>query len=260
MISKKPIIIANWKASNPIYKDSFKKINSLFKNLAKDKSKIDLIFAPNFLQIQSLKKDFKKSIQISSQDISIYNGGSYTGEITAESVKDTGATYTIIGHSERRAAGDNNKDINQKIKNALAQKLGVVFCIGEKERDDGVMYLKYIEEQILSAFEGVDKKALADIIIAYEPIWAINNKNNQAIDANGLHRIVVYIRKILLENYGEAISKNINILYGGSVTPDNAQDILWNGEVQGLLIGRASWEVDSFVSIIKKVIINPKKK
>lgn len=259
MISKKPIVIANWKASQNIYKQTEKKIVSLIKGLAKDKSKIDLIIASNNIHLFGLRNFFKKTITFSAQDISFFENGSHTGETTAESVKDIGIDYTIIGHSERREQGDTQDIVLQKVKNALKNELKVILCIGEKERDNGVKYLKIIEDQIVSVFNNVDKNKRENIIIAYEPVWAINNKDNLSIDAHGLHSMVIYIRKLLLEKYGENISKNINILYGGSITKDNAQDILWNGEVQGLLIGRSSWENESLISIIKNIIINPKK-
>ncbi len=259
MISKKPIVIANLKASHSVYKEVEKKITLLYKSLSKDKSKIELIVAPSFLHLSRLKAFFKKSVTLSAQDVSVFENGSHTGEITSGSIKDAGIEYVIIGHSERREQGDTQEAVVQKVQNAIKNDLKVVLCIGEKDRDEGVKYLKVIENQILSVFNTVDKKKHESIIIAYEPVWAINNKNNISIDAHGLHSMVIYIRKILLEKYGEAVSKNINILYGGSITTENAQDILWNGEAQGLLIGRASWEVESLVKIIKNIIVNPKK-
>ena len=259
MISKKPIIVANWKASSNIYKEAEKKVSLLLKNLGKDKSKVELIVAPAFLHITKLKAFFKKSLTLSTQDISVFENGSHTGEVTADSIKDAGIEYVIIGHSEKRETGDTNDMIVQKVQLALKNDLKVILCIGEKDRDEGVKYLKVIENQITSVFNAVDKKKHESIMIAYEPVWAINNKNNISIDAHNLHSMVIYIRKILLEKYGEIASKNINILYGGSITDLNAQDILWNGEVQGLLIGRASWEVESLIKIIKNVIVNPKK-
>lgn len=259
MISNKPIIIANFKSSNNSYKEVEKKIVLLFKKLLKDKSKVDLIVSPTFLHLTGLKNCFKKTLTLSAQDVSFFENGSHTGEVTAESIKDSGINYVIVGHSEKRDFYDTQEIVIQKVKNAIKNDLKVILCVGEKERDEGIKYLKLIENQILTVFEVIDKNKFDNIIIAYEPVWAINNKNNLSIDAHGLHSMVVYIRKILLEKYGENISKNVNIIYGGSVNSENVEDIYWNGEVQGLLIGRASWEVDSLVSIIKKVIINPKK-
>ena len=259
MISNKPIIIANWKASQNYYKILDKKINTLFKDLVKYKSKINLIIAPSFIHLFFLKNVFKKNINLCAQDSSMFDIGSYTGEITPESIKDIGVEYVILGHSERRDLGDDRDIILKKVKNALKSGLKIIYCIGEKERDDGVKYLKNIEDQISYVFDNIDKNLRDGLMIAYEPVWAINNKNNISIDSHNLHSMVIYIRKILLERYGENLSKNMNILYGGSVNSENAQDIFWNGEVQGLLIGRASWENESLISIIKNIIINPKK-
>ncbi len=259
MISNKPIIIVNWKASQNYHKILDKKINSLYKELSKYKSKINLIIAPSFIHLFFLKNIFKKSINLCAQDVSMFEIGSHTGEVTSESIKDIGVEYVILGHSERRELGDNKDIILKKIQNSLKNGLKVIYCIGEKERDEGVKYLKFIEDQIIYIFDNIDKNLRDNIIIAYEPIWAINNKNNVSIDSHSLHSMVIYIRKILLEKYGENTAKNINILYGGSVNSENSQDIFWNGEVQGLLIGRASWENESLISIIKNIIINPKK-
>jgi triosephosphate isomerase len=259
MISKKPIIIANWKASNNSYKEVEKKVSLLQKNLGKDKSKIDLIIAPSFLHLSRLKTFLKKSIPISAQDVSMFENGSHTGEVTAGSIKDAGIDYVIIGHSEKRELGDTQDIIISKVQNAIKNDLKVILCIGEKERDETVKYLKVIENQILSVFGNIDKNKFENITIAYEPVWAINNKDNLSINSHSLHSMVIYIRKILLEKYDEVVSKNTNIIYGGSITDLNAQDIMWNGEVQGLLIGRASWEYESLVKIIKNIIINPKK-
>lgn len=259
MISQKPIVVANWKASNNIYKESEKKISLLFKNLGKNKTKVDLIIAPGFMQLYRLKTFFKKTINLSAQDVSEFEDGSHTGEVTSLSIKDSGIDCVIIGHSEKREQGDTQDVVVRKVKNAIKNNFKVIICVGEKERDDNIKYLKVIENQIVSVFSKIDKNQYGNIIIAYEPIWAINNKNNVSIDSHNLHSMVIYIRKILLENYGDTVSKNTNIIYGGSVTVENAQDILWNGEVQGLLIGRASWEVDGLVNIIKNIIINPKK-
>lgn len=285
-MSSKPIVIANWKASTLILKEAEKKIKDTYTLLGKDASKTSLIFAPTYTHIGMLsalfggsiswavkktskvKKNLKTKkgatattpkITLAGQDLSIFEGGSKTGEVPAETLKDAGATYVIIGHSERRELGDTNDDIVAKVKLAILHKLNIVLCIGEKERDGGVQYLKTIEEQITSVFSAIPKTDHKFITIAYEPVWAINNKENKSLDAHGLHSMVVFIKKLLLEKYGDLTSKSVSILYGGSVTPDNAQDIFWNGEVQGLLIGRVSFEAESLVKVIQAILINPKK-
>ncbi len=280
-MSSKPIVIANWKASTLILKEAEKKIIDTYALLGKDATKVSLVFAPTYTHIAMLNGLFDRSVSwvskkkihktaknkkevlpkviLSGQDVSIFEGGSKTGEVPVEALKDAGASYVIVGHSERRELGDTREHIITKTKLALAYKLGVILCVGEKERDKGVIYLKTVEDQITSVFSAVDKKDLSAITIAYEPVWAINNKDNISIDAHGLHSMVIFIRKLLLERYGEMVSKSVKILYGGSVTPENAQDILWNGEVQGLLIGRVSFEADTLAKVIQAILINPKK-
>ncbi|MES2623482.1 MAG: triose-phosphate isomerase family protein [Patescibacteria group bacterium] len=283
-IQAKPIIIANWKASTLSYKEAEEKIKNIYKELQKDINKIDLHIAPTISQIALLSQYFggkiefikktKKSktksrskvkpeplpkVTLTAQDISIFEGGSKTGEVPVLAAKDAGAVEVIIGHSECRERGDTLEMVVTKVKLALASNMNVVLCVGEKQRDSGVAYLKVIEEQITSVFSAVDKKDHGRITLAYEPVWAINNKDNISLDAHGLHSMVVSIKKMLLEKYGEATEKSIKILYGGSVNGQNAQDIFWNGEVQGLLIGRASFEPKTLVEVIKNILINPKK-
>ncbi|MES2985930.1 MAG: triose-phosphate isomerase family protein [Patescibacteria group bacterium] len=278
----KPILIANWKASTLSYKEAQDKIKNIYAELQKDVTKVELHIAPTISQtgmlsqyfggkIEFVKKTKKKKtktknkkevlpkVTFAAQDISIFEGGSKTGEVPVTAVKDAGVVEVIIGHSECRERGDTSEMIVTKVKLALAAKLNVVLCIGEKQRDSGVAYLKIIDEQITSVFNAVDKKDHGYITLAYEPVWAINNKDNISLDAHGLHSMVVYIQKMLLEKYGEATAKQTKILYGGSVTAQNAQDIYWNGEVQGLLIGRASFEAKTLVAIAKEILINPKK-
>ncbi len=282
-MTSKPIVIANWKASTLTFKEAERKIRETYSLIGKDAGKVNLVFAPTYTHIAMLsalfggtiafvsrskskaKKKSKKAkvvtpkITLAGQDISVFEGGSKTGEVPVEALKDAGATQVIIGHSERREIGDTKEDIVAKVKLAISYKLKVILCVGEKQRDAGVEYLKVIEEQITSVFSVVDKKDHASITLAYEPVWAINNKENKSLDAHGLHSMVVFIRKLLLERYGDTTSKSTSILYGGSVTAENAQDILWNGEVQGLLIGRVSFESDTLAKVIQAILINPKK-
>lgn len=271
-VSLKPLIVANWKAGTLIYKEAEKKILETYILLGKNASKIELVFAPTGVHTHTLKNIFDKNLKyarprrlklpklvLAAQNISSFEDGSHTGEIPVSAFKDAGVTYVIVGHSECRELGDTNAIVITKTKLAIAEKLKIILCVGERQRDAGVQYLKSIEDQILSVFSSVDKKDHGNIVVAYEPIWAVNNKDNLSLDAYGLHSMVVYMKRLLLEKFGEATSKSVRIIYGGSVTPENAQDILWNGEVQGLLIGRASWQPQSLCDISKSVLINPKR-
>lgn len=287
MIHKKPIIIANWKASTLTYKEAEKKIRDVYHYIGRDISKIQLTFAPTVTQtamlsamlsgkivtsasIKTVSKNKKKSKDVkkgnvymkpsfAAQDVSIYEGGSKTGEIPVTAIKDIGVTKVIIGHSECRERGDTLDMVVIKVRRALDAQMDIILCIGEKERDTGVAYLKVIDEQITSVFDTIDVSEYNRITLAYEPVWAINNKENISLDAHGLHSMVVYIRKLFIERYGHKSDNPLRILYGGSVTPENTQDLFWNGEVDGLLIGRASFDPETLSKVVANVLINPKK-
>jgi len=257
----KPIIIANWKANNQTYKISEKNILETYKGISKDKERINLLFAPSAVHISKLNTSVLKryKVRYAAQDVSVFENGSHTGEITAASLKDVGVNLVIVGHSERREQGDDDSMIVKKVENALNNKMEVVLCIGEKNRDDNNEYLIHIEKQITNVFDKIDKSFHKNIIIAYEPIWAINNKNNEFLNSKSLLSMVIFIRKIIHDRYGQDNSKSIRVLYGGSVNEENVQDLFWNGEVHGFLVGRSSVESKTLVPMVKNILINPNK-
>lgn len=198
-------------------------------------------------------------VQIGAQDASQHEeGGSRTGEVGVKMLESAGATYCIIGHSEKRAAGDTGATIALKIQQALRTHMNVIVCVGEKERDADAGYLEIIRAQLKEALVHVTRSEFHKIIIAYEPVWAIGRKDNVAITSYDLHQMVVYIKKFLKESYGETIASITRILYGGSVTAENAEDIFVKGEVDGLLVGRASWEPKGFRDIFDAIKVAPK--
>ncbi|MEN9649204.1 MAG: hypothetical protein RL094_171 [Candidatus Parcubacteria bacterium] len=195
----------------------------------------------------------KGKIKIGSQDVSVHSEGSHTGEIGASMFETSGAVMTLIGHSERRAAGDTDAIVATKISQALKTDMTIVLCVGESDRDDHGEYLNVIRKQLKEAINQLGRSQFAQLVIAYEPVWAIGRKDNVAITSHDLHQMVIFIKKFLKELWGETISSIVPVLYGGSVTAENAHDILWNGEVDGLLIGRASWEVESLSAIFDAI-------
>ncbi len=255
----KKIIIANWKM-NPRNLEEAKRIFNEIKKTANKMQKVDVIICPPFvfhLRV-ALGKD-KGSPWIGAQDVFYENpraGGSYTGEISADMLKNLRVKYVIIGHSERRypllGEGETNEIINKKIKTALSAGLKVVFCVGEKERDIEGRYLHFIREEIIAGLDGIQKKFLKNLIIAYEPIWAISaNVGAKADNPESSFEISMYIRRALLSIAGEKIARSIPILYGGSISPKNAEDFLRDNIMQGLLVGRASLNSKSFNEILK---------
>jgi len=241
--------IANWKMQGNT-KD-IDKIKSVIRFSRLNKySNHKIIYCPPY----TLLKDFFNKINNTNISIGAQNChqnidyGPFTGSINPKLIKSTGAKYVIIGHSENRNQGDNDKDINNKIKTTLKEKLKVIFCIGENslEKKKNQTY-KVLKKQLKNGLKNIEK--LENIIIAYEPVWSIGSgvvpKNNE------LKRNVIIIKQII--NSLKKINK-IKILYGGSVTPLNAKDLAKNTGINGFIIGGASINPNKFIDIIKKSI------
>ena len=223
-------------------RDFAEKINEFeFKN-------VDVLLAPSFVSLESFRKNLNKKIEVSAQNLSQFDDGAYTGEVSTSMLKDIGVENVIIGHSERREKFfESNEIVNAKVKKALADDFHVILCLGEalevKEENKEVDFVK---DELLKSLAGVEN--IENITIAYEPIWAIGTgKTCSAEDAEKMCR---EIRQIINKNYGE-ISKDIRILYGGSVKPSNAKEILSQENIDGVLVGGASLDVEGFIEIIK---------
>ncbi len=256
MKKAKPLIVGNWKTNPGTLKDA-KKIFSEIKKSAQYYKNLEVVVCPPFpflVPLVSAIGTAKKNIAVGSQDVSIYESGlSRTGEVSAEMIASTGATYAIVGHSERRAMGETAETLRAKIQHVLKSGITVIICIGEKERDQDGGYLEVIKAQLKEVLTGINRSDFQRIIIAYEPVWAIGRKDNVALTGYDLHQMVVYIRKFIKEAWGDTISSMTKILYGGSVTAQNTEDIMINGEVDGLLVGRSSWTGTSFRDVFMSV-------
>ncbi len=250
--NKKPLIIGNWKMNPISVSEAKKRFLSIKKSTLKYKN-IDVVVCPPSPYITTLASCAgvgKRSLGVGAQDISVFEEGqSKTGEVGAKMTESVGGKYAIIGHSERRAMGETGQTIALKVQQVLKTSMKAVICIGEKERDSDGGYLEIIKAQLKEALQHVTRADFHRVIIAYEPVWAIGRKDNVAITSYDLHQMVVYIKKFFKETWGETIASIVPVLYGGSVTGDNAEDILVNGEVDGLLVGRASFEPDTFSDI-----------
>lgn len=240
---------------------SFLKAKELFigiKQTASKLSKVQTVIAPPFVYLKELRELYRGNrIAFSSQDIFWEKEGSFTGEISSAMIKDSGATYVIVGHSERRALGESNEEVNQKVLAALKSGLTVVLCIGESERDhkDGT-HLSFLTQQLESALSGVSKSKLSKVVIAYEPIWAIGKNEEDAMKGSELYETVLFIKKVAANIFGKNLALKIPILYGGSVEKGNTKDLLTKGMVDGLLVGHASLYVKEFgemLSIVQEV-------
>ncbi|KKR38497.1 MAG: Triosephosphate isomerase [Parcubacteria group bacterium GW2011_GWC2_40_31] len=251
----KKIIIANWKM-NPETGEKAKELFSLSRKAALKLKNTKVVICPPNIYFQSLGGLASKSGRISmgAQDVSIFSGsGPQTGEISAEMLKKIGVEYVILGHSSRRELGESGSDINKKIKNSLATGLKPILCVGEKERCDNGEFMKVVEAQLKESLDGLkSEKSLKNLIIAYEPVWAISKKGSfKADNPDSVFGMSIFIRKTLAAILGEDAVKKIPIIYGGSVASQTVKDFLERGGVNGLLVGGKSLVAKEFEEILK---------
>lgn len=251
----KRYIVANWKMQPTTAKEAEEVFDGIQKSAPRLKN-TEIVICPPFVYLD--KFSGKERIKLGAQDFFWENppkGGSYTGEISVAMLKNFGVKYVIVGHSEERNyLNVTDEMINKKIKIALKNNLKVIFCVGEKERDEEGAYLKFIKKEIHEGLNKIPKKSLENLIIAYEPIWAISSSKNAKADSpKNLFEMSIYIRRVLFFKFGRRVSRETPILYGGSVDSKNASDFLENGNVQGLLVGRASWKTKSFIDLLKSL-------
>lgn len=211
-------------------------------------NKVDALLAPSFVTLESLRKNLKDEIKVAGQNVSQFDEGAYTGEVSTTMLKDIGVDDVIIGHSERREKFlESDEIINAKVKKALEDDLSVILCLGESlEIKEEGREVDFVRVELLNSLDGV--KNIEKVTIAYEPIWAIGTgKTCSSEDAEKMCR---EIRNIIDEKYGE-VSQKIRILYGGSVKPSNAGEILSKENIDGVLVGGASLKASDFIEIIK---------
>lgn len=248
-MQNKKIIIANWKMNPLTEKDASRLFSQVAKNISALR-KTEVIVCPPFIYLEKLKKLSRKII-LGAQNSFWDDTGAFTGEVSSAMLYELGVRYVILGHSERRARGENNEDINKKIKNAVMAGLRPVLCVGENIRDEEHGYFNFVKEQLEECLRGIPKTSIGKLTIAYEPVWAISStpgrRDATAADSN---EMVIFIRKIITDKFGRDAAK-IKILYGGSASDRDAAEFLTHGGVDGLLVGRASLTPEKFVKIIK---------
>lgn len=245
------MVVANWKM-NPQTLEEAKKIFGSIKKIAQKTKNIEIIVCPPFLYLPYLiKQNTIKNLYFGSQNISTEEKGAYTGEISVSMIKNIGAKYSIVGHSERRAMGETNEVIRKKITRAFLNNIIPILCIGERERDGDGSYLGFLKQQLKECLSGIEKRDLLGMIIAYEPIWAIGKSYKESMNPTDIHEMTLIIKKIAGEIFGKDIANSFKILYGGSVEPENAPSILEYGNVDGFLVGHASLDPIQFSQILK---------
>jgi triosephosphate isomerase len=247
-MSKKKIVIANWKM-NPVSQKAAKELAKKSKLHASKLKRTTLILCPPTLFIESLKG--KGKVKIGAQNSSTEEIGSYTGEVSPYQLKASGVEYVILGHSERRKLGETDDYISKKVIKAIMAGLIPVICIGEKIHDADGAYLEELKNQLLTALSFLKPADILKVIVAYEPIWAIGA--SRAMTPHDIYETTLYLKKILNDAYGPTIAPSVKILYGGSVDASNAGEIMKEGRVDGLLVGRQSLDAAGFKGLLMAV-------
>ena len=246
-----PIIAGNWKM-NKTEAEALALVRVIMQRV-RSFSGVEVLICPPFTSLSTLFKLLVSSpIQLGAQNISDQISGAYTGEISAAMAAEF-CTHVILGHSERRAYyGENNQLINKKLQAALSAGLIPVLCVGEvlSERDAG-QAADVINSQLQKGLSGIHIEDPADIVIAYEPVWAIGTGRSASPDEIS-DLIASVIRPSIAGLWGEKISQGIRVLYGGSVTPRNASGFFGQAEIDGALVGGASLTAEKFLGIIEK--------
>lgn len=246
------LVIANWKM-NP---QSKKEAEAIFSGISKGIKNIkntDIVICPPYPFLFIKEKIKNKKIILGAQDVSFEKEGSYTGEVSSSMLKNLGVEYVIVGHSEKRRIGDTNSIINKKINATLKSKMTPVFCVGENKRDINGFYLSFIKQQLEEGLAGILKPQMKNIVIAYEPVWAIGSGSIRVAIPSEFIEIRIYIKKIIADLFDIKTANSVRIIYGGSVNPLNAESFIKEGGADGILVGRDSLSPKKFCSIINLV-------
>lgn len=250
MSRRVPFIAGNWK----MYKTCQEAISAAekLKAMTSDSpSDREIMIAPPFTALYPVSEVLKGSkIKISGQNLYWAKEGAFTGEISADMLKSAGCEYVIIGHSERRQIfGETDSDINSKIKTSLENGLKPVFCIGEteSEREGGKTFI-ILDRQLENGLKAIPVSGVVSIVIAYEPVWAIGTGKTATPDT--AQEVHAWIRGFLEKKFGETVAKASRIIYGGSVKPDNISGLMCHDDIDGVLVGGASLDPESFSRIV----------
>jgi len=246
-----PIIAGNWKMYKTVA-DTVKYVKE-FRVMVKDIADVEIVLAPPFTAVHAAAEAARNSnVIIAAQDLYWEREGAFTGEVSAQMVREAGAEYVIIGHSERRTVfGETDTAVNQKTAAAFAAGLTPIVCIGETlDQRDRNETLAVLDRQITKGFEGLTGEQLAKLVIAYEPVWAIGTgRTATPAQAGEAH---THIRGRLRQWFGAEAAEACHVIYGGSVKPENARDLVGQADVDGALVGGASLDIRAFFEIISK--------
>ena len=249
---RKKILVGNWKMNKNLSQTG-EFLNSINANLTIDKNK-RFIIAPSFVNLEyAVKKSINSPVEICCQNISEFDEGAYTGEVSAKMLSNVGVNIAIIGHSERREFYfENNNVLKNKIKTALNNNFEIIFCFGESllERKNN-NYFSTVKKQIVNTLFEFNPNEFNKIILAYEPVWAIGTGENAS--AEQAQEIHLFVRELIENKFGAEVASNLTILYGGSLKPNNSKELFEKKDVDGGLVGGASLNPDTFLEIYRSL-------
>jgi len=252
MIRKK-FIAGNWKM-NKTAADGAALTKEILAAIGRETS-VDVVLCPPYTALESVGRALEgQAVKLGAQNMHPEKNGAFTGEVSAEMLRSLFVSYVILGHSERRTFfGDTDAFVNKKTLAALANQLKPILCVGETlaEREGGST-LAVVKKQVEGGLLGVTAEQMNSVVIAYEPVWAIGTgKVATTAQAQEVH---AYIRELLTSLYGAPVAQKVRILYGGSMKPSNAPELLAQKDIDGGLIGGAALEAKSFVELVKAAI------
>ena len=248
------LIVANWK----MHPGTLAEAQKLFERttrVARTLTTCDVVVCPPVVYLAGLPRVPRGKIALGVQDVFWAEEGAYTGQVGPRMARSAGASYAILGHSERRAlAGDTDEGVARKVCAASAAGLHVIVCVGETERSGDGSSAVFVKHQLQKSIRGVSKNLAANLIIVYEPVWAISSHQPSRLDTpQSILEMTLYIRRVLHTMFGAAIAKKIRVLYGGSVEQSNVRDLARATGVDGFLIGHASVDQKIFAQLVREL-------
>lgn len=251
--SRKPIVAGNWKMNKTVA-EAIDLADGVKRDLAECKD-VDIVLCPPFTALKAVSDVVTGThIDLGAQNMHAEKSGAYTGEVSAEMLREVYCHYVILGHSERRAMfGETDEIVNTKTKAALESNLTPIVCVGEtlEERESGKMN-DVIETQVRGSLAGLTPRQLVDSVIAYEPVWAIGT--GVTASPEQAQEVHAFIRGVLADMADEAVAQSVRIQYGGSVKPGNAKELFSLPDIDGGLIGGAALDARSFVEIVQAAL------
>ncbi len=249
---RKKIVAGNWKMNKNLAETNA--LLSDLKTKISSSSKAEIIVAPTFVNLSNAVEKLEGTeVKVAAQNMHQAENGAFTGEISADMLKGIGVETVILGHSERRAYfGETDQLLVDKVDTALKHNMSVIFCFGEELQDrKSDNHFSVVESQLQNGLFHINSESWDSIVLAYEPVWAIGTGETASPEqAQEMH---AFIRNTIAKAYTQDIADKVSILYGGSVKPNNAEEIFAKQDVDGGLIGGASLDVDSFVAIASAV-------